>query len=541
VSNPQVFTRSEASHFPSLDSQAVMKILPELKNIDQTAEDNIEPIDSPDAVLTGYEAGSQQRLDDALVGGVAWTASVKWISQVFTWGMTLIIARLLQPSDYGLIGMAAIYLFFVQLLSEFGLGTAVITMQNLNDDQLSQLNSVSLLTGLSGFAVSGILAIPIANFFRAPRLRLVITVMSLAFLISAFSVVPNALLRKEMRFKILAIIEGLQCVVQAASTLILAFLGFGYWALVLGNLSFSLVATVLTLVWKRQRFAWPHFSMIRSALIYSRHIVVAQLSWWIYDNSDFIVAGRVLGEAPLGNYSLAWTLAHAPLDKLTNLVNRVAPSIFAAVQKDHLALRRYLRSISGALSLAIFPAVLGIALVANDLVRVALGQKWIGVVLPLELLSLYVLFRSNVILLFPLLNVVGEERFSMWNSILMVVVLLPSFYIGSHWGTGGIAGIWVFVYPLVALPFFWRLFRKIEMPVGEYLGALWPAISGCILMAIAVELFKRLRNPGWPLYLDLALEILIGAIVYVVVLILMHRKHLIGFIQLIKNARLQAA
>jgi PST family polysaccharide transporter len=281
--------------------------------------------------------------------------------------------------------------------------------------------------------------------------------------------------------------------------------------------------------------------MIRSALIYSRHIVVGQLSWWIYDNSDFIVAGRVLGEATLGNYSLAWTLAHAPLDKLTNLVNRVAPSIFAAVQKDHPALRRYLRSISGALSLAIFPAVLGMALVANDLVRVALGQKWIGIVLPLELLSLYVLFRSNVILLFPLLNVVGEERFSMWNSILMVVVLPPSFYIGSHWGTGGIAGIWVFVYPLVALPFFWRLFRKIEMPVGEYLGALWPAINGCILMAIAVELFKRLRNPGWPLYLDLALEILIGAIVYVFVLILMHRTRLIGFIQLIKNARLQAA
>ena len=101
--------------------------------------------------------------------------------------------------------------------------------------------------------------------------------------------------------------------------------------------------------------------------------------------------------------------------------------------------------------------------------------------------------------------------------------------------------MWVFVYPLVALPFFWRLFRKIKMPAGEYIGALWPAISGCILMAIAVEIFKRSRDPGWPLYLDLVLEILIGAIVYVLALVLMHRKRLRAFLGLIKNLRGQAA
>jgi PST family polysaccharide transporter len=510
------------------------------KTGEHAIETNIDPTDSPQVVFTLEESGSQRALDKALVGGVAWTAGVKWISQVLTWGMTLIVARLLKPSDYGLIGMAAIYLTFVQLFSEFGLATAVITMRDLSDDQLSQLNSVSLLTGLAGFAVSGLLAIPIAKFFRAPHLRLVIVVMSTAFLISAFSVVPNALLRKEMRFKVLAVIEGLRGLTQAITTLILAYLSFGYWALVLGILSFSLALTVLTLTWKRQRFAWPRWSMIRRVLIYSRHIVVGQLSWAFYDNSDFIIAGRVLGDASLGNYSIAWTLAHAPLEKLTNLVNQVAPSIFAAVQTDRPALRRYLRNISGALSLVIFPAVLGMTLVANDFVRVALGQKWIGVVLPLELLTLHALLRSNVILLTPLLNVVGEERFSMWNSILMLVVLLPSFYIGSHWGIGGIAGIWVFVYPLLTLPLFARLLRKIQMPVGEYLSAFWPALSGCILMSIAIEMFKRSRNAGWPLYLDLVLEILIGATVYVLALALMHRNRLNAFFGLIKNLRGQA-
>ena len=219
----------------------------------------------------------------------------------------------------------------------------------------------------------------------------------------------------------------------------------------------------------------------------------------------------------------------------------MTPSIFAAVQTDYIALRRYLRNITGALSLVVFPTVLGMALVANDFVRLALGQKWMGVVLPLELLAFHVLFRSNLSLLVPLLNVIGEQRFSMWISILTLAVLLPSFYMGSHWGTAGIASVWIFVYPVVSLPFFWRLFRKIKMSVREYIGTLWPAVSGCTLMAIGVEIFKRLRSPGWPVYLDLVLEVLIGALVYVLAQALLHRERLRVFVGLIKSLRGRSA
>ena len=497
----------------------------------------VGPTGSPEILPTSEGVINHKTLDKALVHGIACTAAVKWLSQILTWGMTLVVARLLQPSDYGLIGMAAIYLTLVQLFSEFGLGTAVITIQDLGEDQVSQLNTVSLLSALAGFTFSAALAIPIGRFFRAPQLPLVVIVMSVAFLISAFSIVPNAILRKEMRFKTLAIIEGLQGVVQATSTLILAALGFGYWALALGNLSFSFTATILTLFWKRQRFSWPHLPMIRNALIFGWHIFVGRLGWSLYSDSDFIIAGRVLGEAPLGTYTLAWTLVNSPLEKLTTMVTRVTPSVFAAIQTDHAALRRYLRNITGALSLVIFPIVLGMALVAHDFVRLALGQKWMAVVLPLELLAFHALFRSNVILLTPLLNAIGEERFTMWNSILTFAVLLPSFYIGSRWGTAGIASIWVSVYPLVALPLFWRLFRRIKMPVREYIYALWPAVNGCILMAIGVEIFKCFRSPRWPVYLDLVLEVLLGVSVYVLILASIHREHMRLFIQSIMRLR----
>lgn len=477
-------------------------------------------------------------LDKVLVRGVAWTAAVKWLTQVFTWGTTVVVARLLLPSDYGLVGMAAIYINLFTLFSEFGIGTAVVTLQDLTEDQISQLNTLSLILGLLGSIISAAAAIPLGRFFHAPNLPLVVIVLSCGFIVSGIRTVPYSLLQKELRFKVLAVIEGLQGAVQALVTLVLAFLGFGYWALVLGILSFSVTPTGLVLIWRRHSFAFPKFSSIRKVIHYSRHILIGRLCWASFNDSDFIVAGRVLGEAPLGVYTLAWTLAHTPLEKLTTLVNRVTPSVFAKIQTDPDALRRYLRNITGGMALIIFPVTIGMALVAPEFVPLLLGPKWIGVVIPLEVLVLHALVRSNVILLTPLLNVIGEERLVMWNSIVAMIILPISFYIGSRWGTVGIAAGWVVVYPLTQIPLFSRIFRRIHLPRSEYLATMWPALSGCAVMAIFVVTLKSITNGVWPLHARLIAEILVGIIVYGMVLLLLHRNYLRGILQFIRAARL---
>src|SRR5208282_2908946 len=208
------------------------------------------------------------------------------------------------------------------------------TLQDLTEDQVSQLNTLSLLLGFLGFVISVAAAKPLGKFFHAPNLPLVVVVLSGGFIVSGIRTVPYSLLQKELRFKLLAVIEGLQGVVQALITLILAFLGFGYWALVLGILSSSITPTGLILIWRRQSVALPKFSSIRKAIHYSRHIVIARLCQASYNDSDFIIAGRVLGAAPLGAYTIAWTLAHSPLEKLTTLANRVTPSVYAKIQTD---------------------------------------------------------------------------------------------------------------------------------------------------------------------------------------------------------------
>jgi PST family polysaccharide transporter len=181
--------------------------------------------------------------------------------------------------------------------------------------------------------------------------------------------------------------------------------------------------------------------------------------------------------------------------------------------------------------MATFPATIGLALVARDLIPLALGPKWEGVVVPLEILSVYVTFRSVVALLGKLLTAVGNPRFVMWNDLAALIILPTGFYIGSHWGTQGIAWGWVAAYPLVAVPLYRKTFKTIEMPVGDYLRALRPALHGTLVMVLAVTLLKWSLPAKEFLPLRLVLEITTGAAAYVATLLLFHRERMMTFLR----------
>ena len=492
---------------------------------------------APSERLSPSVSADHRTLDKSLAGGIAWTAGVKWSGQLLTWACTLVVARLLTPSDFGLVGMAVVYLGLVTAFSEFGLGTAVITLRELKHEQVAQINTVSLLFGAVGFAISCGVAIPLGGFFRAPQLPSVVVVMSAAFVITAFRTVPYSLLQKDMRFKLLAVMDGLQAAAQSLGVVAFAVLGLRYWSLVLGGLLGAIVSTAMPLAWRPHGFAWPRFGSIRHALTFSWRIIVTRLAWYGYSNADFLVAGRVLGEAALGAYTFAWNLASLPGEKVTALVTGVTPAFFSAVQTEQAALRRYLRTLTEGLALITFPATFGMALVAPEFVHLALGKRWEGVIVPLELLALYASLRSIVTLLPQVLTVVGETRLVMRVTIAALLVLPTVFYFGSRWGTVGIASGWILVYPLLIVPLYGRTFRKIDMSIREYLRAPWPAFEGSVIMAVSVGMLKWTLPSGLPLYLRFGLEVLGGGAAYILTLVAAHRERLRAFFQLVRTFR----
>src|SRR6266550_3544248 len=328
-------------------------------------------------------------IDRSLIHGIAWTGGVKWGSQLLAWCSSIIVARLLTPDDFGIVGMATVYLGLVTLLSEFGVGTAVVTLRDLSREQMAQLNGLSVLLGLGGFVLSCLAAVPLGHFFRSPRLPWVVVAMSTNFLISSFQSVPAALLQRQLRFKLTSLIDGCRAFILSFVTVLLAWMGFRYWTLVVGSILGTLIATVLTLVRIRCGFAWPRTGSLHHVIRFTRHVLLSRLAWYSYSNSDFVISGRFLGQTALGAYTIAWNLANIPVEKITGVLNGVTPAIFSAAQNQQALLRRYLLTLTEGVALITLPLSIGLGLVAPEFVLLALGSKWQSAAVPLRLLAFY--------------------------------------------------------------------------------------------------------------------------------------------------------
>lgn len=480
-------------------------------------------------------SSDETQLQRSLVRGIAWTGMVKWTSQALSWVSTIVVARLLLPSDYGLVALATAFLGLVALVNEFGLGSAIVMLQQLSIRLIGQLNSLAVLLGLGGFGFACVVAIPLGQFYGTPDLPLVIVVLASGFIVGAFRSVPNALLEKGLHFKTLAFLEGGQSLLAATTTVLLAWNGAGYWALVLGNLFGSLVVTgVVVAVWG-QPFVWPVVHELGGVLRFSWHMLASRVSWYFASTSDVFVAGRLLGQAPLGAYTFGATLANVPLEKVTGLVNRVAPAFYSAVQNDHVILRRYLVGLTEGLALVTVPVALGMALVANEFVLLVLGDKWSAVSAPLQVLAVYGALRSVTSLMSPLFFITGGSRIAMINGFVGMILFPVGFLVGSEWGIVGIAMAWLVVHPVTLVPMYWHVLPSIGLSFWQYVRSLWPAVSSALVMVVAVSLVRMSVPVDASLAARLILLVLAGGAAYCLTLLVLHRQRIRSFVTLMKR------
>jgi PST family polysaccharide transporter len=452
---------------------------------------------------------------------------MKWAIQLVSWASTVIIARLLTPADYGLMGMAAVYLGLVALVNEFGLTAAILRGRDLTDSQIAQIGGFGVALGVVFCGISVGAAIPIAHFYGEPAVRVIVTVLSLNFIFSSASVLPRSLLARDLDFRRLAWIDGATNIIQMTCTIVLAFLGFRYMALVFGSLVGRIAGALLANFTRPHRIAWPRqFRAISESVMVGWHVVVGRVSWYTYQNADFAIVGRVLGKVALGAYTIGWEIATLPVERVSALVGQVTPGVFSSVQADRPALRRYYLAVVEGLAFITFPGAVGISLTAPLLVPVLLGEKWAAAILPLQLLAFYAGLRSIDTVTPQVLIYTGHSRQSMWYTVLAAVVLPLLFLFGARWGAAGVALVWIVAYPAVVSPIYRLVFRILELSPRSYLRALWPAASGTALMAVAV-LAVRYSLPGdLDIRTKLVSEITVGAATYAIAMLTFHRRRI---------------
>jgi teichuronic acid exporter len=473
------------------------------------------------------DATQRSALDRSLVHGIAWTSAVTWFGQIVTWAMTILVVGFLTREDYGVATAAAVYFGLIRMTSELGVGAAIVQFRTLEEHQVAQFNGLSVLAGLASLGVSAALSTPIALYFKEPRLPLVVVIMSLAFFINAFRVVPQSLMQRDLQFRRLALIEAAQAITVAISTVTLAALGYRYWALAWGPVVGATVFTALVLLHRRAPFAWPRLDAIRQPLTFSAHTLGTRLAWYGYSNADTIVIGRAMSGAVLGAWGVGTSLGGVAVEKVTALIVRVTPAIFAAVQNDLAEMRRYLLGVTEGLAMLTFPACVGMALVAPDLVVVLWSDEWISAILPIQLLAILAMVRSIDPLVNQVLSARGRAALNFRNAMYTLAVVPFGLYAGAQWGLEGVAVAALILVPL----FFCRLLslalRELELRASEYVAALWPAVSSAAAMAGVVFLAERTILGSAHDMTTLVSKIALGAAAYAGALFVLHRKRVL--------------
>lgn len=473
------------------------------------------PLPSAPYMESDSFAQSRKHLDRTLFQGIAWTALGRWTTQGISWIATFYAARILTPSDYGLVAMASIPIGLARLIEDLGLDAVILQDRTLTKDQLQRLTGAAILLSIALAILFIALSIPISLYFKEPQVALIVSALSLTFLFDALQVFPRAMLQRDLQFRTLALINAIQVTIAAATMILAARAGWMYWTLVINTLvSYGLVTIIL---YFHRPFvpAWPReIWQLTNTLITGWRILVTRFAYYGYSSADSMIVGRYLGKEALGVFGFATNFSALPSREITSLVSGVVPGVFTAVQSNKPELRRYFFLLTEATSYLAFPAAIGLALTADDFVLLTLGDTWAGVIVPLQILCLYAVMFSSQTLVAHVLLWTGHFSIIMWLSLLPLAILPICFYIGAAYGLIGVAIGWLIGFPLSNLPGFVYINRILACSWSDYKQTFRPALTGCAAMLGVVILIRLVLPDEWHHGLRLAVQSSAGALVY---------------------------
>lgn len=432
-------------------------------------------------------------LVNKILTGARWATVLRLSAQIFSWLSTIIVVRFISPEDYGLNSMLASPLILMMLLSTLGLDAALVQAKNIKPDEMQSifgwlliLNGILFLCYFFGGAV-------LAVYFNEPRLDLLAKALAFIFLLVPFRVIPNALLDRQLDFKLRAQLEITATVVAAVATLVLAYLGAGVWALVTGVIVNKLLLSILLMIYKPW-FIVPKFNLgITGRMVSIGGIITLGSAFSLFsDMLITLVAGPVLGAALLGIYGMSSEFASLPLAKGMPIINQTMLPAFAKFQEHRGSATYYLEKLLGVTSLAFIPMMVGMACVADTLVLTVLGAKWAPSILPLTIMSFGMIFRMNNILLKTAMTSMGRADLSLKSNFLQLALLLPLTIYAMEHGVIGLAIAWIATELLVTLATVQLSKLAFDISFMRLLRCYRPALVSSIIMGVCVIGIKAL-------------------------------------------------
>ncbi len=477
------------------------------------------------------------------VKGISWAIASQLIRISFNLLVTVILARLLTPEDFGLIAMAAVFINFFGLFNELGLSSALIQKKETNEVELSSAFWVNLIESVVVTTVFFVLAPVIAGFYSSSELKTVIMALSMTFTISSVGVIQSAAFSRQMDFKSLAIIEISGSVVAGIVAVVLAATGCGVWSLVFQVLVNSLVVALLLFLlssWKPKLIMKWH--PLKKLLGFSLPLMGFNFVNYFSRNLDNLLIGKYLGPSQLGYYDIAYKSLLFPLTNFSTVIGRVMFPALSHLEDDKARVREAYIKATRHIAVVTFPLTAGLVVLAPELVNVFLGAKWERAIFLVQVLAAIGGLQSIYTTQGWIYLSQGRTGVMLRVGIMTAVVFSSSFIIGLHWNVEGVAVAYAVAFTLMVYPTFAIPFRLIGMRFSYYVRQ-FVTITLSMLGMVAIMVGTRLllgkaMNLG-----DLPVLVIVGiagALSYLALILLLDRELATSFIRIYHDLRSSA-
>jgi len=389
---------------------------------------------------------------------------------------TIVLARLLTPEDYGLVGMVAVVTGFILLFKDLGLSAATVQKSEVSEAQISTLFWVNVALSVAVMLVTATIAPLVAWFYGQPRLLGITLGLSVGFLFGGLTVQHEALIRRQMRFSFLAAAEILSAVVALTGAIILAWNNAGYWALVGSQLIQGFLYATLIWLFCRWRPGRPvRYSGVRSMIAFGRNVTGFGILNYFARNLDNMLIGRFWGSQQLGLYARAYQLLLLPIDQINGPITAVAvPALSRLVNEPERYRGAYLRLLDK-ITMLTMPLMAFMIVTSDWIVALLLGPKWAGVGRIFSLLGISGLVQ-------PICNTTGwlfisqdrTRHLFQWGVVGSTIIIL-SILAGLPWGARGVAACYSVTFVVLVTPLlFWFVGRQGPVRLWIYTELLPP-------------------------------------------------------------------
>jgi len=366
---------------------------------------------------------TKNSLQRKTIHGVIWNGLSNFTNLGISFIVGIVMARLLTPDDYGLIGMIAVFMGISYLFSNCGFGSALIRKSDMNDEDVSTAFFFNIIVASICYIILFFSAPAIAKFYDKPILIEIVRIQSLTIIIGAFGMVQGTLYRKRLDFKTPMKIGVISNVVSSIFGLVFAFKGFGVWSLVCLNIASSIVGTVLNWLYSPWR---PQLVFSRSSIHYlfgyGSKLTASGLLDAIYSNIYPIVIGKFFSPASLGFYTKAQSFAKLPSQNVTNVIQAVTFPVLSTIQDDNQRLSDDYRRLLKMSAYIIFPLMIGLAAVASPFIRVLITDKWAQSIIYLQIICFSLMWYPIHAINLNLLQVKGRSDLFLRLEIIKKIV-----------------------------------------------------------------------------------------------------------------------